>query len=197
MKSSIRLLELSGEEITPYILDLARLRIEVFRDYPYLYAGDMAYEADYLKTYSTCRDSFMVLVVDVNEIVGASSGLPLVAEAKDLYEQFSNFGLLVDSFFYFGESVLLKPYRGLGFGKRFFESRERYARSSGFQYTTFCAVQRPDNHPLRPLGYKPLDVFWRRLGYEKLPEIQTTYSWRDIDKTEVDSKMMQFWMKEL
>jgi GNAT superfamily N-acetyltransferase len=197
MKTDIQLIEVSGEEILPYIPELARLRMTVFRDFPYLYDGDFDYEAEYLKTYSNCRESFMALVIEAGQIVGASSGLPLIAEDEEMYELFISNGYRVEEFFYFGESVLLHEHRGLGFGKRFFDSRERYARSKGYSYTTFCAVQRSENHPLRPSRYKPLDLFWQRLGYEQLPEIQTTFSWKDIDKTDQDSKVMQFWMKKL
>ncbi|HBF93820.1 MAG TPA: GNAT family N-acetyltransferase, partial [Marinobacter adhaerens] len=42
MAVSIR--RLSGDQIKPYLDDLARLRIEVFRHFPYLYDGDMDYE---------------------------------------------------------------------------------------------------------------------------------------------------------
>ncbi len=197
MKSEIQLLELSGKEILPYISDLARLRILVFRDYPYLYEGDMRYEADYLSTYTNCKESFMVLVLDNGQVVGASSGVPIIAEDENMYQRFSNRGIPVDKIFYFGESVLLKSYRGLGFGKRFFDSRENYARSIGFQFTTFCAVQRPDDHPLRPAEYRSLDLFWHRLGYKEIHGLQTSFNWRDIDKMEEDSKVMQFWIKEL
>ena len=40
---------MTGEEIEYAIDDLARLRIEVFADFPYLYDGDLVYEAQYLR----------------------------------------------------------------------------------------------------------------------------------------------------
>ena len=36
----------SGTEAQPYLPDLARLRIEVFREFPYLYDGNLDYEPD-------------------------------------------------------------------------------------------------------------------------------------------------------
>ena len=42
-----------GRQVQPYIQELARLRIEIFRDFPYLYEGDLDYEAQYLQTYSS------------------------------------------------------------------------------------------------------------------------------------------------
>ena len=56
--------------------------------------------------------------------------------------------------YYYGESVLLPGWRGRGIGVAFFAAREARARELGFKVGTFCAVVRPDNHPLRPAdGY--------------------------------------------
>ena len=45
----IRVERLQGEALRGALADVARLRIEVFRTWPYLYDGDMAYEEDYLQ----------------------------------------------------------------------------------------------------------------------------------------------------
>ena len=68
--------QLSGSAIAPYVPDLARLRIEVFREYPYLYDGDEAYERKYLQTYLDAPRSLAVLVYDGAQLIGASTGLP-------------------------------------------------------------------------------------------------------------------------
>ena len=44
--------EYVGPEIASVINDLARLRVAVFRDWPYLYDGDAAYEREYLARYA-------------------------------------------------------------------------------------------------------------------------------------------------
>ena len=62
MAVSIR--RLSGDQIKPYLDDLARLRIEVFRHFPYLYDGDMDYERKYLDTYARSPESLFVLALD-------------------------------------------------------------------------------------------------------------------------------------
>ncbi|SFR41775.1 hypothetical protein SAMN05216203_0117 [Marinobacter daqiaonensis] len=58
---SVHITALSGQEVLPYLDDLARLRIEVFRAFPYLYDGDMGYERRYLATYADSPESFFVL----------------------------------------------------------------------------------------------------------------------------------------
>jgi len=40
MSKDIRIKRYSGAALQQYIPELARLRIEVFRDFPYLYDGD-------------------------------------------------------------------------------------------------------------------------------------------------------------
>ncbi|MCL5974858.1 MAG: GNAT family N-acetyltransferase, partial [Gammaproteobacteria bacterium] len=47
----LELKRLSGEALNQFIPELAKLRIQVFRDFPYLYDGDPDYEARYLQTY--------------------------------------------------------------------------------------------------------------------------------------------------
>jgi len=51
---------LKGKEILPYLSELARLRIEIFKEYPYLYEGDLAYEEQYLHTYAVCSVIFFL-----------------------------------------------------------------------------------------------------------------------------------------
>lgn len=189
---------LSGGDIDAFLPELARLRIRVFRDFPYLYQGSAAYEESYLKTYAAAPDSVVVLVWDRERVVGASSGLPLEAEPLSVAEPFVARGDDPRRIFYYGESVLLPDYRGLGLGKRFFEEREAHVRALGcFETVCFCAVERPADHPRRPAGYAPLDAFWSRRGFIKHPELRASFSWRDLDEAAESPKPMVFWLKAL
>lgn len=194
----LELKRLSGEALNQYIPELSRLRIQVFRDFPYLYDGDPEYEARYLQTYIQSPDSVIVLAFDGDKVVGASTGIPLKYETDEVKAPFINAGIDVDSVFYCGESVLLSQYRGQGAGVAFFDHREEHARElGGYKYSCFCGVQRPEDHPRRPAGFRPLDNFWRKRGYEKHPELQTTFSWKELDEDEESPKPMTFWMKKL
>lgn len=194
----LELKRLSGEALNQFIPELSRLRIQVFRDFPYLYDGDPEYEARYLQTYIQSPDSVIVLAFDGDKVVGASTGIPLKYETDEVKAPFINAGIDVDSVFYCGESVLLSEYRGQGAGVAFFEHREQHARELGsYEYSCFCGVQRPEDHPRRPAGFRPLDNFWRKRGYEKHPELQTTFSWKELDEDEESPKPMTFWMKKL
>lgn len=188
----------SGRAIAPYIDDLARLRIQVFRDFPYLYDGEMEYEAAYVATYANSPDSLFVLAIDGDAVVGTSTGIPMRDETEAFKAPFIAQGYDPDGIFYFGESVLLPAYRGSGLGVRFFEEREAYARKNGeFASCCFCAVERAKDHPLRPKDYQPLDAFWNKRGFVHKPELRTVYSWRDIGDTCETNKPMSFWVKDL
>lgn len=188
----------SGEALKDYIPALAALRIRVFREYPYLYDGDLAYEEAYLNTYVQAPDSVIVLVFDGDEVVGASTAIPMANETIEFKQPFIDAGYNPDEIFYCGESVLLPRYRGQGVGVAFFEQREAHAaKLGGFRYSCFCAVERPGDHPRRPADYEPLDRFWQKRGYQKTPELATSYRWKDLDEAEQSAKPMTFWMKML
>lgn len=194
----LTLQSLSGEQLNHYIPELARLRIMVFRDWPYLYDGDLAYEEKYLKTYIEAPNSVIVLAFDGDDVVGASTGIPLKYETDEVKKPFIDAGYSVDSVFYCGESVLLSNYRGQGAGVAFFDYREAHARAvGGFELSCFCGVQRPDDHPRRPADYVPLDNFWRKRGYEKHPELNTQFNWKELGEEQESPKAMTFWMKQL
>ncbi|MDG4597092.1 MAG: GNAT family N-acetyltransferase [Candidatus Contendobacter sp.] len=198
MSDSLSLQRFSGAAIHAWLPELARLRIQIFREFPYLYDGSAAYEETYLKTYVDAPDSVMVLARDGERVVGASSGLPLDAETPNVIEPFLTHGYDPSRIFYYGESVLLPEYRKRGLGKRFFEEREAHVRELGrFDIACFCAVERPAGHPRRPAGYVPLDALWNRQGFVRHPELRTTFSWRDLDEAAESSKPMVFWLKTL
>jgi len=193
----LRALPLAGEAARGHIDALARLRIEVFREFPYLYDGDRSYEERYLQAFLNAPDSLLVVVLDGETVVGASTALPMECETANIRQPLQDSGYDVARVFYFGESVLRKAYRGKGLGVRFFEERERWARQlNRFDTLAFCAVARPENHPLRPEGYRPLDAFWRRRGFEST-DIYCFMNWRDLDEDGESPKPLKFWVKTL
>lgn len=187
----------SGTAITPYVDDLARLRIEVFRHWPYLYDGDAGYEADYLKVYLGSPFSIAVLVIDGEDVVGASTGLPLVDAEAAFRVPFGEASIDPAEVFYCGESVLLPRYRGRGFGHRFFEAREAHARSlGGFAWTAFCAVDRREDDPRRPPFHREHTGFWRRRGYTPHPRLSVELPWREVEGGEVNH-VLRYWLRPL
>lgn len=187
----------TGDTVKPYIPDLARLRIEVFREYPYLYEGTVEYEEKYLKRFIQYPDAILVLVFDGDRIVGASTGSPL-EYAHDFQAPLKKAGISIADYFYCGESVLEKKYRGRGIGNQFFDFREAHAKKIGrFRYSCFCAVERPKSDPKRPVDYRPLDDFWGKRGYIKHPELVAHFSWPEVGTEEETEKPLVFWIKNL
>lgn len=194
----MNLIVLTGNAVIPHLDDLAQLRMTVFREYPYLYEGDLAYEHKYLKTYAESDESLFVLALDGEKVVGASTGIPMANETIEFRRPFINAGFNPDSIFYFGESVLLPGYRGKGIGVKFFEEREHYAQQLGrITHCCFCAIDRPENHPMKPENYQPLHQFWKNRGYQHHPELATTYRWKELGEVEESPKPMSFWIKNL
>lgn len=191
-----RIQSVRGPEALPWLDALARLRIRVFRDWPYLYDGSLDYERHYLEQYARCAHSVVVLALNDRDVVGCSTGLPL-ADADPAFQQpFAAAGFDLSTIFYFGESVLDAALRGRGIGHQFFDEREAYARALGFRWTSFCAVQRPIEHVLRPASYRSLDGFWQRRGYSPRPDLKALFWWKDIDQNVETEKPMQFWLRK-
>jgi GNAT superfamily N-acetyltransferase len=189
---------LTGDEIKPVLPELARLRIVVFRDWPYLYDGTLEYEEGYLAKLAKAKGAVVVVARDGDEVVGASTAAPMIEHADEFGEPFRRAGYDIAKIFYCGESVLLKSHRGHGLGHAFFDHREAQAKKlGGFTHSTFCRVVRPADHPLKPEDYVPLDGFWRKRGYEPVEGLVATYKWKDIDRPDETDHEMQFWMKAL
>ncbi|MFN3745910.1 MAG: GNAT family N-acetyltransferase [Hyphomicrobiaceae bacterium] len=195
---TLRVESLTGAAVRAAIPELARLRVIVFREWPYLYDGTIAYETAYLRRFAASKDAVVVAAYDGDAVVGVATGAPLSDHAEAFGKAFTDRGLDIDRIFYCGESVLLSEFRGLGLGHAFFDGREAHACALGrFTHVTFCGVVRPDDHPLKPKDYRPLDAFWMKRGYAKADGLTTTFAWKDIDQPGETEKLMQFWIKAL
>lgn len=189
---------LTGDDITPYLDDLALLRMTVFREWPYLYDGSIAYEKEYLATFSAAKGAVCVVARDGENVIGAATAAPMVEHADEFGAPFKAAGYDINTIFYCSESVLLKTYRGKGLGHAFFDEREAHAaKLGGFSHATFCRVVRPDDHPMKPAAYRALDAFWHKRGYAPVDGLVATYPWKDIGQDAETDHPMQFWMKAL
>ena len=180
---TVRIQPVTGPDLTTALPALARLRIAVFREWPYLYAGTLDYEQGYLAKFGRAEGAVIVAARDGEAIVGVATASPMVGHADAFAEPFRARGYDIARIFYFGESVLLPAYRGHGIGHAFFDHREAHARAQGgYAYAAFCGVVRDPAHPLRPAGYVPLDAFWRRRGYQPMAGLVGSFEWPDIDQ---------------
>lgn len=188
----------TGAALRPLLPALARLRIAVFREWPYLYDGSEGHEADYMHTYANSPRAAVIVAFAGEEPVGAATCLPLADEGEGVKAPFLARGLDPARVFYFGESVLLPGLRGRGLGVRFFAGREAHARAvSEAEFACFCAVERAPDDPRRPPGYVPLDGFWRHRGYQPMPGMTCTMHWREVGHTEEMPHQLNFWGRAL
>ena len=195
---TITLKTLLGDAIQPFIPDLARLRIKIFREYPYLYEGDLEYEKNYLKEFSEAKNNMLVVVFDNKKIIGAATGLPLEWAHKEFKEPFSKQQEKISRYFYLGEFILEKPYRNKGLGKQLFEKCETHAKNlTDIETVCFSTVERPITDKRRPENYKPIDNFALKHGYIKQPVFSTKLAWKEIGEDTESLKPMIFWTKSL
>jgi GNAT superfamily N-acetyltransferase len=198
----LRIESLTGPALRAVLDEVARLRIAVFREWPYLYEGTIAYEQAYLSHFADAGDAVIVAARDGDAVVGAATAAPLTGHTKEFVPLFAARGLDPDRVFYFGESVLLPAYRGQGLGHAFFDHREAHARAARgtkgpYTHTAFCGVVRAEDDARRPAGYRPLDAFWSKRGYRKVDGLIGRYRWKEIGAAEETEKPMQFWMRAL
>ena len=194
---SVTILRCTGGEVEGYLADAARLRIEVFREFPYLYDGNLEAERKYLESYAKSALSVFVLAVADGEVVGVSTGLPLVDAAEEFQAPFAEAGWNLAEVFYFGESVLRREFRGGGIGHRYFDEREAHAGRHGFKVTAFCAVDREPDHPLRPQHCQSFDKFWERRGYRREHGMVAAVSWPQVDTGGEVENRLTFWTRRL
>jgi len=203
--AQIRLLQ--GAALEAALGDVAQLRIAVFRHWPYLYDGDLDYETRYLQAYRDSPGAIVVGAFDGARLIGAATGTPMEDHADDFAaalagqdavpQRCDRQGPDLARIFYCAESVLLPEYRGRGIGHAFFDAREDHARALGRDTSVFCSVLRPQDHPLRPKGYRPLDIFWRGRGYAPLPGAIAQFGWKDRDQPGETQHPLQLWMRTL
>lgn len=194
---SVDVLVLTGEALEAALDEVARLRIAVFREWPYLYDGDLDYERRYLRAYRESEGAILVGAFDDGRLVGASTGTPMEDHGAEFGAAFAETGLALTDIFYCAESILLPDYRGRGLGHAFFDLREAHARRLGRSHVAFCRVVRPEDHPRRPADYRLLDPFWRKRGYAPLEGAIASYSWKDLGAAAETAKPMQFWIRAL
>lgn len=188
---------LTGAAIADALDDLATLRLHIFPEYPYLYQGRREDELAYLATYAEAPDACVVLARDGLTVIGAATGMPLIHEDARMIDALRGTALPLNEVYYVGELLFYPAYRNGGLGQKLLDRLESHIRSLGRYRTLTCAtVERPDEHPLRPLDYIPITRFLARTGFVRLPGVTTSFMWRETGGVKRDHPM-QFWSKEL
>ncbi len=187
----------TGAAVAAQMPTLAAMRVAVFRAFPYLYDGTVKTDADYTTGFAASATAGLAVAFDGDTPVGASTCIAMAEEDDHVTAPWRRAGVDLARLCYFGESVLLAPYRGFGIGVRFMALREAHARGlAGVRMAAFCAVERRQDHPLRPADHVPLDLFWRKRGY--LPtDMVCTMRWKQVDSADKVENRLRFWCKTL
>ncbi len=195
--NTIRVRTLTGAAILNGLRDFQGLHVEVFYDWPYLFQGNVG-ETAYIARYASCPRAALFLLYAGDTPVGAATCLPLADESANVQAPFRARGLDLRRFFYLGEGILRKDWRGRGLGVKLFELRESHARAvSTADFTTFCSVRRPADHPLRPADATTNDSFWRHRGYQPMAGMACTMTWLDRGAAQETPHTLDFWIKSL
>jgi len=188
---------LRGPAVGDCLDGIASLRLAIFREYPYLYAGQRDQELAYLQLYAKSPAAFVITVNAAGTLVGAVTGIPLIHELEQLISPLQGTTYPIEKIFYVGELLFLSLYRNQGLGSQLLATLEDHVRSlQVYRYLTCATVIRPDKHPLRPDGYVPINRFLERHRFAPLPGVTTQFAWQEVDGCSHDH-LMQFWLKEL
>lgn len=191
-----------GKEISNWIEAVANLRISEFKKFPYLYVGNIETETKYLTGYSQDDYSIFAIAFCNNEIVGITTGIPLLSTAgvtTDMPEIFKKNGIDPSDYYYCGEFIVLPQYRGRGIAKKLFTAQVNYAKQCGYKNLFLMTVDREENHPLKPHDYISTDSLWEKFGFVKT-NMKLQQAWPTIlaDNNIVNAdNVLSFWVKKL
>ena len=156
----------------------------VFRDWPYLYEGDVAYEREYLDAYARSANSIVVLARDGDVVVGASTGIPLAEDSAEFQAPFHHARHRRAA----KSSIAANPCccrRGAGAASAMPSSmlaRRMRVRLAVSEWTAFAAVDRDAGDPRRPPGHRGNEVFWGKRGYVRQPGMTMRLHWNESGK---------------
>ncbi len=198
LMTDIHVRSFTGSGLKPYIHSVAKLRMEVFKDYPCFEEPDLERETQYMRKIASNKESIGVLIFDNTTLVGVALGCPLSVEETALKRPFKDAHKDIDTYFFFGDSALLKQYRGRGIGHHFFDAREAHViHLKKYKHICFCAPDSQEFDPRKPKDFIPLFDFWRKRGYIHHPEMKCYPVWKATGEAHPTEKELSFWIKDL
>lgn len=180
-----------------YLDQMAFIRVNLFKEFPYLYEGNLDEERVYLSHYTRSARSLLCLVLDKGKPVGFASGLVLDDFLEEVKAPFKKLQLDLKSYFYIGEILIYPIYRSFGLLKKVFELLEAYAYFQKYSALTFVTVDRRLNHSAYPQEYRSLEPVWQYFGYKKELGMRVEMSWRQVDSHNEEKNTLSVWNKFL
>ena len=194
----IKFVSYQDAEIESVIEELSVLRSIVFREYPYLYEAQPSDESAYLATLRNASAAFLCLAYDETEnsskrVIGACTAMPSLDASTEVKEALLKAGYQLSDLSYFGESVILAPWRGRGIGSELMRRRLTQAQHWGMPSACFCAVERASPPPP---SYRDPRLLWSKYGFRELNSAQCAFHWPDLGSQIATPKVMKFWLRD-
>jgi hypothetical protein len=195
-QSDIQIQVLKGREVEPYVNDISRLRIILFREYPYLYEPDEEVDRGLVRLYTT-EYAIVVIAKDGEKMIGAMTGVPLNAVPARFLELFSTNQIDSAGIFYLGDALIEEKYRGGRLAFKMYNAFEKAVQAEG-RYRQIAVIQanKPKDDPKRPANYVPLVNCGNR-GYVEHPELTIMTPWRAVGDVVETNHSVTFWLKPL
>ena len=109
---------LARDEVAARLDEIAGLRIAVFREWPYLYDGDLDYERRYLRPYVESEAALVVGALDDGRLIGVSNATPMEDHAGDFAVRLLGADEFDDVFG--GQGFEVEPVGGVVIGRNVF-----------------------------------------------------------------------------
>ena len=191
-----------GNEGAHLIGIVSDMRITYFREFPYMYKGNLEYEKEYISELTSHKKSMIVTASINSKIVGISTALPLTSDAdilKEVYNLFEKKSYAPKEIYYYGEVIVLPSYRRKGIANQLYHLHEQQALKWKYKYACLAVVVRDKDDPRKPNQYLSTDIIWPKLGFKK-ENIYFNYHWptvlSDGQVKDVQNTMV-FWTKKI
>ena len=191
-----------GKNSADYIDIVSRFRVEMFKEFPYLYEGDSSFERNYMQGYTTDSRAMIAIARVDGVLAGVSTGIPLISSSEvvsDAKNVFSKEKIDIGDYYYYGEVIVLPKYRGLGLTTKLYAAQDELIKSWGFKHVCILTVIRENDHPLKPKDYKCPDMMWGHLGFFR-NKLTTEYHWPTFQadkRVKNVNNVLEFWTKLL
>lgn len=198
LEPSISIEVLKGPEVIPYLQKLAELRIEFYRNYPYLYEGNITDEETYLNMYAKSKDSLLVIAKNGDDIVGAVTGIPMLESKEENKQLYAQKQIPAEHIFYLGELVLSQDYQKSDLLERLYLQLENAVKGlERYSLLAVCEIERSPEDTKKPVSALSSEVLWANRGFTKQPQLYTTDAWKDVGDLEKSDHHLFFWYKAL
>ncbi len=188
---------LRGESSQKFAPQIAKLRTELYQNFPYLYKGNEKQEEKYLEKFLEATNAFIVLALHQDSVVGIATALPLVDAYEECQQAFLSKGYAIDKLYYLADFLVQTEFQSKGIGKEFFRLCENEANQSSFTSNVFMCVQRDKNDSRQPKDYIEHSKIFKACGYDNIEGVSCEFSWPQWPSGEETTNTMTFWQKEM